>query len=288
MVKRRTKAFVSRVGIIPHSIVGLSVKLNLWQCYARCHFEYYAPAIVLCGQLNKFERKYTKSLKRALDLPLQIPNEPLLKALGVPSLLQIAAYHVTVNTRTIRERFQACPNSLNTLVAGLANQATEYRELQRPTTIKKVRDDVYLVDLLANRSFLDKCYIGLVTGNFLTIRTKGSQPGKTGEVRNCPLCKVPATQTHFLNVCPTNVASREALSLSLPPRFTSTLLQGADYSAFYKNVRNLEITIPGTVDEADPIFVELHDSLARSTSTLARSFVENALSLFKQDDGKPL
>ena len=140
MVKRRTKAFVSRVGIIPHSIVGLSVKLNLWQCYARCHFEYYAPAIVLSGQLNKFERKYTKSLKRALDLPLQTPNEPLLKALGVPSLLQMAAYHVAVNTKTISERFQACPNSLDMLAVRLADQASKYRKLQRPATIVKIRE----------------------------------------------------------------------------------------------------------------------------------------------------
>ena len=180
MVKRRTKAFMSRVGIIPHSIVGLSAKLNLWQCYARCHFEYYAPAIVLSGQLGKFERRYTKSLKRALDLPLQTPNEPLLKALGIPSLLQVAAYHVAVNTRRIRERFQACPNSLGTLAAELADQATEYRKLQRPTAIVRVRDGTYLVDLLASRSFLDKCYIGLVAGNFLTIRTKGGEPGKIG------------------------------------------------------------------------------------------------------------
>ncbi len=54
-------------------------------------FENYAPAIVLSGKLGKFERGYTKSLKRALDLPLQTPNEPLLKAMGIPSLLQVAA-----------------------------------------------------------------------------------------------------------------------------------------------------------------------------------------------------
>jgi exonuclease III len=288
MIRRRTKAFVSRVGIIPHSIVGLSVKLNLWQCYARCHFEYYAPAIILCGQLNKFERMYTKSLKRALDLPLQTSNEPLLKALGIPSLLQMAAYHITVNTKTIKKRFQACPGSLDMLAAGLTNQASEYRELQRPTAVVKVEKGTYLVDLLANKSFLDKCYIGLVVGNFLTIRTRGGEAGEIGGIRNCPLCRVPATQTHFLNVCPTNSISREALSQSLPPKFTSTLLQGADYSAFYKNVRSLEVTISGTVDEVDPIPDKVYDALAKAASTLARSFVEDTLSLFKRDDWMPL
>ena len=127
-------------------------------------FRVLRPAIVLCGQTDKFERKYAKSLKRALDLLLQTPNKPLLKALGIPSLLQMAAYHRAVNTRAVRERFQACPNSLDTLAVRLAGQASEYRKLQRPVAILKVRGSTYLVDLLAERDFLDKCHIGLVGG----------------------------------------------------------------------------------------------------------------------------
>jgi hypothetical protein len=128
----------------------------------------------------------------------------------------------------------------------------------------------------------------LVAGNFLTIRTKSGGPGEVGGIRECPLCRVPATQAHFLNVCPTNSASREALSQSLPSKFTSALLQGADYSAFYKNVRSLEVTISGTVDEADPVPDGVYNTLARTTSALARSFVEDTLSLFKGDDWRPL
>jgi len=216
---------------------------------------------------------YTKSLKRALDLPLQTPNEPLLRALGIPSLPQMAAYHVTVNTKTIWKRFQACPNSLDMIAAGLADQASEYRRLQRPIAVAKIRKDTCLVDLLASRSFLDKCYIGLVTGNFLTMRSKGGGPEGAGRVRNCPLCKVPATQTHFLNVCPTNLAPREALSQSLPPNFTSALLQGADYSSFYKNVRNLEVTVSGAMNEneSDLIPTGVYDTLARTTSALVQA-----------------
>jgi len=200
----------------------------------------------------------------------------------------MAAYHVTANIGAIRKRFQTCPNSLDVLAARLADQAHEYRELQRPTAIVKVRDGTYLVDLLSSRSFLDKCYIGLVVGNFLTIRTKGDEPGGAGVIRDCPLCRVPATQTHFLNICPTNSVSREALSRSLPPKFTSALLQGADCSAFYKNVRGLEVTISGTVDEVDPIPDRVYNALAKATSALARSFVEDTLSLFERGDGKTL
>ncbi len=96
------------------------------------------------------------------------------------------------------------------------------------------------------------------------------------------------SQTHFLNVCPTNSISREALSQSLPPKLTSELLSGADYSTFYKNVRNLEVTISGTVNETDPIPARVYDTLAKVTSALARSFVENTLSLFKWGDWRPL
>jgi hypothetical protein len=134
----------------------------------------------------------------------------------------------------------------------------------------------------------------LVAGNFLTIRTKGGEPGKdggpgkVGEIRECPLCRVPATQTHFLNACPANSVSREALSRSLPPKFTSTLLREADYSSFYRDVRSLEVTISGAVDEADPIPEWVYDTLAKATSTLARSFVEDTLSLFEGGGRGPL
>jgi len=170
------------------------------------------------------------------------------------------------------------------LAVRLADQATEYRKLRKPIAVVKLRDGAYLVDLLAGRNFLNKCYIGLVAGNFLTIRTKSGGPGEVGGVRECPLCRVPATQAHFLNVCPTNSASRKALSQSLPSKFTSALLQEADCYAFYRNVRNLEVAVSGVVNMEDPIPEKVYDTLAKAASSLARSFVEDTLSLFKGDD----
>jgi hypothetical protein len=177
---------------------------------------------------------------------------------------------------------------LSTLAVRLADKAAEYRRLRRPTDVVRVGDGKYLVDLLANRNFLDKCYVGLVAGSFLTIRKRDGEQGKVGEIRDCPLCRVPATQTHFLNICPANALPRETLSQSLPPRFTSALLQGADYSAFYENVRSLEISIVEPTDEGDSIPTEVYVTLARTTSAMAGSFVGNALSLFKQDNEEPL
>jgi hypothetical protein len=63
-----------------------------------------------------------------------------------------------------------------------------------------------------------------------------------------------------------------------------TLLQKADYSAFYRDVRSLEVAISGSVSEADPIPNGVYDDLARATSALARSFVEDTLSLFERDE----
>src|SRR5689334_21061179 len=63
----------------------------------------------------------------------------------------------TVNTRTIRNRFQTSPDSLNRLAEELEDHACEYRALQNPVAIAKTRKDAtYLIDLLARRDFLDK------------------------------------------------------------------------------------------------------------------------------------
>jgi hypothetical protein len=47
LLKRRIKAFCARIHIIQHSVVGLEIKFSLWQSYARCHFDYFAPMIAL-------------------------------------------------------------------------------------------------------------------------------------------------------------------------------------------------------------------------------------------------
>jgi len=94
IVTRRINVFCARIHLILHSNVGFKAKLGLWQAYARCHFDYFAPTMALCGQLAKFETLYTRSLKKALDLPLHIPNSPLLAILGIPSLEQISAHHI--------------------------------------------------------------------------------------------------------------------------------------------------------------------------------------------------
>ncbi len=99
----------------------------------------------------------------------------------------MAACHVTVNIRTIRERFRACPNSLDVLAVRLADQASEYRKLQRQTTIVNVRAGMYLVDLLGNRSYLDKCYIGLVAGNFIKSTGIKSADIKSADIKSADI-----------------------------------------------------------------------------------------------------
>jgi len=149
-------AFCSRIHLVLHTVVGLKVKLNLWQAYMRCHFDYFAPVIAICGQFEKFERMYTKSLKKSLGLPLQTPNLPLIKALGIPTLQQIAAHHITASYEAIKERFQKCPESLRLSSEELGTQAEVYLELHSPQVLSRISRNTFRLDLLADRNFLDK------------------------------------------------------------------------------------------------------------------------------------
>jgi len=176
LVKRRMKAFCTRIHVILHSVVGLEVKFNLWQNYARCHFDYFTPVVALCGHLDKFETMYTKSLKRALDLPLQTPNSPLLAALGVPSLRQIAAHHVCRNTEIIRDRFLELPGTLDLLAKELSSCSEEYAGLRDAVPITRQTDGHFILDLLALKVYLNKCLLGLTAGTYLTIRFSGEHP----------------------------------------------------------------------------------------------------------------
>ncbi len=104
-MKEKVKKFNQRVGLVLSSVVGTAAKLNLWQAYARCYFNYFSPAIAICNRLDTFEPLFTGSLKKALDLPLRLPNEHLLKVAGIPTLAKIAGYHLKENKETILRRF---------------------------------------------------------------------------------------------------------------------------------------------------------------------------------------
>jgi len=282
LIKNKIKAFNGRINLIPHTSVGLRAKLNLWQSYARCHFEYFAATAALCGQLKKFESLYSLSLKRALDLPMQTQNERLLKAVGVPSLAQIAAHHCVKNTEVIKQRFpNSCPRSLTAIAGDLAIKAQEYNEIRSPIPIKQVEKNKFILDLLANRDFLNKNLVGLFTGTFLTIRFKSKQKGNTGVIQKCPLCGVPASQMHFLNVCPCNVLPRKILSQSVPRNLAVKWLSNRDYDAFYKEIRCLEASLLYTNSAKQEIVDTDYVNLATAASAMANLFVSNTLSLFK-------
>jgi len=230
--------------------------------------------------MSKFEPMYTKSLKKTLGLPMQTPNTPLLTALGIPSLTQIAAHHIVMNSKSIEQRFSGCPKSLSAFADRLTTQAVEYAQLHSPSAVSKDRDDYY-VDLLAHKSFLDKCYLGLVTGTFLTMRFKKGQGEATGKMRECPVCRVPASHGHFLNTCPVNSAPRAILSSSVPPKFSVKHLQDGDFSSFYKEVRMLKVIIATPVDKECPIPDDIYCNLAKAASEIDRIFTSNTLSLFE-------
>jgi len=279
LIKEKLKPFITRINLLPHSIVGWGTKLNLWSCYARCHFDYFAGAIALCGQANKFERMYTKSLKRALNFPLQMPNTPLLQALGVPSLLQIASHHILNNADSIGKRFSDHPESLRVLAAELAPHGDEYARLQMPPPITETGENEFKMDLLADKKYLDRCFVGIVVGSFLTIRTSSS-----GRIRDCPRCKTPATQEHFLDSCPVNAVPRETLLSSVPLHVVVEQLQFKRLSVFYREVRSLTITVRRDLGAKTDSPENVYAKLAITASSLASQLTGNVLSMFGEED----
>jgi len=255
-LKEKLKKFTQRIRFVLRSIVGTKTKLNLWQNYARCHFDYLSPTIALCGQIGKFASMFTKSLKKALDLPLHIPNDPLIKVIGVPSLHQIAGHHLVNTTGTIRERFNQCPTSLNETAAVLSRAAEEYRALRDVVTVKAASHRSYILDLLAEGHGYEHDLLGLSTGVFLTLRCLHTSEGPVGTIRRCPTCRMEATQKHFLNICPINEEGRKLIRQSIPSAIKILAIENDDFATFFTNIRNLpvETTNQETAEEGlEPI-----------------------------------
>jgi hypothetical protein len=222
---------------------------------------------------------YTKSLKRALDLPLQTPNSPLLAALGVPSLRQIAAHHISKNADIIRDRFSELPATLELLAKELSGCSEEYTRLQNATPIAKQADGHLTLDLLAPKVYLNKCILGLATGTFLTIRFSGGNLGIAGQVRNCPKCLEPATQEHFLNICPVNATARTLLCRSVPSWVLVKHFASRDFNAFYRDIRHVETQMTRS-DGEEILRDSLYHNLANAAAGMAELFTKTTLELF--------
>ncbi len=274
-LEEKLKKFTRRIGLMLHSVVGTRTRYNLWQNYARCHFDYFSPAIALCDQFSKFERLFTKSLKRALDLPLHLPNDPLLKVVGAPSLRQVAGHHVFNTTILIRERYSRCPTSLNDLVASLSHAADEYQALKKFTPLKTLPDGSLILDLLVSQRSFTRDVLGLATGVFLTLRCTHVSEGVIGAVRKCvTCCSTPATQSHFLNDCPINQNTRDLLLRNMPQGITGPLISSGDFFTFFANIRHL----PAEVHNWDAVEEGL-ETLENLAATAATEFVSRTLQI---------
>jgi len=277
LIKSKVRKFTARIGLILRDVVGTKTKLDLWQTYARCHFDYFAPAIALCSQLDKFQRMFTKSLKKALDLPIQLPNLPLLHAVGIPSLVQIAGHHILRNKEIIIERYGRCPASLLSLSESLTPFAEGYGSIKDSDSLEVQPDGSIRLDLLSHGYCFERDVLGLATGTFLTLRCKDSSKGTVGSVLACRVCNSPATQIHFLNECPMNSEPREILRRSIPSEFVVSGISGGDYHSFFCGIRSLEAqsTISLNVEE-------VVDNLARATAAVASSFVSRTISFMSK------
>jgi len=272
-VKEKIKRFNRRIGLIFHNVIGTATKLSLWQSYARCYFEYASPAIAICSQCKKFDSAYTSSLKKALDLPLQLPNSHLLKVIGIPTLNQIAGYQVNRNRELIETRFGKCPSSLISVAENLKQESEQYRALKKTEVITELCLGRYQVDIRAIAgSILNKEFLGLATGAYLTLRQAGNTQGKSAVVKKCLACNEDGTQAHYLNRCPINAKPRNDLLVSIPKGFRIPLLSNGEFSEYYKVIRELEIYAKRSKPTA-----ELLEPLAKATMASAKEFVKVTL-----------
>jgi hypothetical protein len=283
LVKGKVKKFSQRIGLVLSSVIGTTTKLNLWQTYARCHFDYFSPAMAICNRLHRFESLFTGSLKKALDLPLRLPNERLLKAAGIPTLTQIAGYHLRRNKRAILERFGCCPSSLARTSEDLSLSADQYLAMRKAPCIEKTSQGRFKVNLLAIAySNLNKDLLGLATGVYLTLRCTDPSQGLVGSIKPCTICKAPGTQIHFLNDCPINSGPRKTLEEGIPLGISVPLLVEGNMAVFFEQIRELEVLASIGVEVTNMIL----EPLARAALTASTTFVTSTLSANIPDTSK--
>jgi hypothetical protein len=283
LVKGKVKKFSQRIGFILNGVIGTTTKLNLWQTYARCHFDYFSPAMAICNCLHKFESLLTGSLKKALDLPLRLPNERLLKATGTPTLTQIAGYHLRRNKTAILERFGRCSSSLTKVSEDLNLSADQYLAMRKIPCTEEVSQGRFKVDLLAIAySNLNKELLGLSTGVYLTLRCTDPSQGPVGSIKPCTICKVPGTQAHFLNDCPINSGPRKTLKEGMPLGIRVPLLVEGSIAVFFEQIRELEVLASTGIEVTSMIL----EPLARATLLASTTFVVSTLSANIPDTSK--
>ena len=282
-MKKKMKGFSFRIHTLLHSVIGAKAKLDLWKTYQRCYFDYFTPSIAVCGQMSKFTAGYTSSLKKALDLPLRTPNRSLLQLLRLPSADVIAGHHIHRNLKLIQDRFDSIPQHLQDLRCQSNAHHLDYMAFRRINpAITKITDTTYLIDLLSAGEFMSKNLLGLASGTFLSLRFKKNDEGITGVLKDCPLCKLPATQSHFLDACPSNCTPRRELTDSVPPGFIVRDIQDSNFNLFYSNIRRLVVSARGPPNAASITdrFSAFLLELGRATKDAADSIVSNSMRLY--------
>lgn len=275
-----------------HQILGLKAHVDLRQTYIRCTFDYFSPAIAGCGWLGAFNHLFTKSLKLSLCLPTHTLNDRAIYASGVPSLHQIAGYHLERVSGAILVRYSSCPSTVITALEMFRSLAGEYQALTyRPQFDLSLDDNKsLLVDFLRLPSIFTKQVVGLATGNFLTLRHENLCSGshKVGDIKSCLVCKSPATQRHFLNNCPINEHCRRLLQHCVPPSLLFSSTRAGDLHSVFTNARSLSLQVSCPSDastEADALGDLIQSGLLNiglALEAVASLLVENSLKLFSE------
>jgi len=203
----------------------------------------------------------------------------MIHTVSVPSLEQIAAYHINRNAELIKERYGHCPVSISSYLESKKSFVDGYLESKSSNQPEILTDGSLQINLFSFRSCFTKDLLGLTTGTFLTIRSRNSRQGTVGEIINCPICNLPATQTHFLNSCRVGDQARKLILNSVSAGITIQHLSDRDFGEYFKNLRNIRIRIPKELE-----ITQFLEELSQVTALAGSKIVKETLILMPNSE----
>jgi len=202
------------------TVTGVKVKLELWKTYVKSIVEYGVESLALFPKkLDKFERFYYTTVKKAMGIPLTTNNKSLIKALGLMDIKRIIQMRFFKVYKKMMRRDLRVPEHVKSTAKGICDElglgsleCTEteafirrcveagyeslYGENERPED-GNYPDGLYLV-----RETLGWPLLYTLIGKIV--------PEIKYKFSNCINCETVLTQTHLIDECPEYEAKRKA------------------------------------------------------------------------------
>jgi len=196
---------------LKQNISGVKIRLELWKTYLKSVLEYGVENLALFPKkIDKVERTYYTSLKKALAIPLNISNSKLTKAVGIFDIRTIIHLRFLKVYIKMRRRNLHIPESVETI----AQEICDKMGIKSPLDI----DFGEIIVKFANRwyqshhgdnanyddhNYPDGLYLTEEQNDWPLLYTLTGRivPGIKYKITNCIHCQLVLTQKHLLDDC---------------------------------------------------------------------------------------